>query len=333
MPDGRSEDAADRLQGSISNGGAPSRRQWVGVAANAHSGIGSGRERVGRLVSELERRGLESRVAWTLDQRRQLVAEAHSENDCRCLVAAGGDGTVAALINEQPAVPITVLASGTENLFARHFGMRKRPEYVAKTIARGTVTRIDLGRVADRRFALMAGVGFDADVVTRHHRARLGHAGVPRPTHRAAYVESVLKSSLAYRFPPLTVTITDPGREESFTGAMAFVFNLPRYALGLPIAPDARGDDGLLDLVVFRDAGPFRALHYLWMVFRGIHLRRSGVHHRRVARVAISSAESVPVQLDGDPGGIVNGHPQTWTAEVVPGAVEVMVPSRHLRRH
>ena len=47
----------------------------------------------------------------------------------------------------------------------------------------------------------MAGIGFDADVVTRHHLARVGHAGVPRPTHRASYVEPVLRSSLQYRFP------------------------------------------------------------------------------------------------------------------------------------
>lgn len=303
---------------------------WVGIAANANSGLGSGRRRVERLVGELRARGLSSRIAWSLDERTRLVADAGQDPSCRCIVAAGGDGTVAALVNEQPSVPVTVLAAGTENLFARHFfGMRKRPEEVAETIAGGRVERLDLGLAGGQRFALMAGIGFDADVVTRHHRARVGHAGRMRPTHRAAYVESILRSSWAYRFPPLTVEITDPGREETLVGTTAFLFNLPRYALGLPMAPAARGDDGLLDLVLFRDAGPFRALHYLWLIVRGVHLRRPNVFHRKVRRVAISSNETVPVQLDGDPGGIVVGGTSGWTSEVLPSAIGVLVPASY----
>src|SRR5262249_40642435 len=211
----------------------------------------------------LHQYGLTTRIGWTPEARSALVAESRSDPACRCLVAVGGDGTMADLVNEQPNVPVTVLASGTENLFARHFGLDRRPERLAATIAEGAVARIDLGRSAGRRFSLMAGIGFDADVVTRHHQARLGQARAIPPTHPAAYVEPVLRSSFGYRFPRLTVAITDPCREETLTGAIAFVFNLPRYALGLPIAPTAQGDDGWLDLVVFRDAGPLRALRYL----------------------------------------------------------------------
>ncbi|MHC5543882.1 diacylglycerol/lipid kinase family protein, partial [Singulisphaera rosea] len=235
----------------------------------------------------------------------------------------------AALVNEHPKVPITVLPAGTENLFARHFGLNGTPAHLAATIAEGKVARIDLGDTGTRRFTLMAGIGFDADVVTRHHLTRIGQAGVPRPTNRSAYVESVLRSSFSYRFPSLTLSIADPGAEETLVGATAFLFNLPRYALGLPFAPSAKGDDGWLDLVVFRDAGPLRSLHYLWMVVRGLHLDRPGIYHRKVRRVEISSAERVPVQLDGDPGGYVASpsRPEgTWTIEVLPRAIDVMVP-------
>jgi diacylglycerol kinase (ATP) len=298
---------------------------WVGIAANAHSGVGTGRKRVDRLVLELERLGLEVRVAWTPAERSALVAEARGDRSCRCLVAAGGDGTVAALINEEPETPVTVLPSGTENLFARHFGLDGRPDHLAATIAAGKVVPIDLGCAGTRRFALMAGIGFDADVVSRHHLARIGEGGRMRPTHRAFYVESVLRSSWLYRFPPLTVTVAEGGREETIVGTSLFVFNLPRYALGLPLAPSARSDDGLLDLLVFRDAGPLRALHYLGMAVLGLHLHMAGVSHRRVSRVVVSSAAPVPVQLDGDPGGTLADSP--WTAEVLPRALDVLVPA------
>ena len=296
--------------------------------ANAASGRGRGRAAVARLARELDRIGLEPRAAWTPDERREMVAEAASSPGCRCLVAVGGDGTVAALINEQPGVPIAVLPAGTENLFARHFGFERHPERAAARIAGGRASTMDLGRLGERRFSLMAGFGFDADVVSRHHAARVGRAGVMRPTHRAAYVEPVLRSSFGYRFPRLTLDVEGvDGRREALVGTTAFVFNLPRYALGLPFAPSARGDDGWLDLVVFRDPGPFRALHYLWLVVRGLHLDRPGIIHRRVRRVEIGADAPVPVQLDGDPGGIVLPGAEPTTIEVLPAAVEVLIPA------
>jgi diacylglycerol kinase (ATP) len=317
---------------SASSGG------WVGIAANAASGRGRGRSAVARLAAELERLGVEARIAWTLEGRKELVdasAEPASGPDrCRCLVAAGGDGTVAALINERPTVPIAVVPAGTENLFARHFGFVRDARRAAERIVEGRSVSLDLGLAGDRRFALMAGFGFDADVVSRHHAARVGQSGLPRTTHRAAYVEPVLRSSFGYRFPLLTIAAEDTdGREETLAGTTAFVFNLPRYALGLPFAPLARGDDGWLDLVVFREPGAFRALHYLWLVVRGLHLDRPGITHRRVRRVTIEAAATVPVQLDGDPGGEVEpGSVEPWTIEVLPLAVEVIAPSFRLGR-
>lgn len=305
---------------------------WVGIVANANSGIGLGKERVARLVRSLSGKGLDSNVCWSLADRRSLVDQAEADPACRCLVAVGGDGTISALINELPKVPITAMPAGTENLFARHFRLGRRPEPIAEMIARGRSIPLDLGEANSRRFALMAGIGFDAEVVTRHHLARIGHARRIRPTTRAAYVEPVLRASFSYGFPTLKVRIEEPGPPEELLGATAFVFNLPSYALGLPIAPDAREDDGLLNLVVFRDSGPLAALHYLWLVFRGIHLNQPGVWHRRVKRVSITSDSPVPVQLDGDPAGAIDPSAALpWTAQVIPRAVSVLVPERYSR--
>jgi diacylglycerol kinase family enzyme len=303
---------------------------WVGVVANPGSGRGAGRRDVDCLIKELAHRGLDTHVAWTRDERADLVAEVARDPLCHCLVAAGGDGTVAALVNEQPTVPITVLPTGTENLFARHFGLSRHPSRLASTIAARRLAPLDLGLIGTRRFTLMAGIGFDADVVTRHHLARVDRGGVARPTNRVSYVEPVLRSSLEYRFPVLTVQIADPGREEVLTGTSVFLFNLPRYALGLPFAPTAQGDDGLLDLVVFRNAGPLQALYYLWLVVAGLHLDAPGVFHRRIHKVVVSAAEPVPIQLDGDPCGYVASgtSPQEgWTIEVLPRALQVLVPA------
>ncbi|HEY2157527.1 MAG TPA: diacylglycerol kinase family protein [Isosphaeraceae bacterium] len=301
--------------------------QWVGIAANAGSGRGVGRRAVESFATRLEGYRIGCRIAWTPADRVAMVADAAADASCRCLVAAGGDGTVSALINERPGVPIAVLPAGTENLFARHFRFDGQPELLARAIAEGSVSSLDLGTAGQRRFSLMAGVGFDADVVTRHHAARLARTGRARPTHRAAYVEPVLRSSFSYRFPSLTVRIDDPGAEETIEGTTVFMFNLPRYAMGLPFAPSARGDDGRLDLVVFREPGPFRALHYLWLVLLGRHLRRDDVQHRRVRSATVECGEAVPFQLDGDPGGLVDpAAGGGLSVGILPGEVEVIVP-------
>jgi diacylglycerol kinase family enzyme len=318
------------------NGGS-----WVGIVANRGSGTGGSRSLVSKLANELQKHGLKTEIAWTPQERSTLVGEAATATGCRCLVAVGGDGTVSALINEKPAVPITVLPAGTENLGAQHFGLKRNPAWLARTIASGLVARTDLGIAAGRRFLLMSGLGFDGDVVTRHHRARVSSSGRIRPTHRAAYVEPILRSSLCYRFPPISVTIMDPEQPEVLCGTTVFVFNLPRYALGLPFAPQARQDDGLLDVVVFRDPGPFQALYYLWRVFLGNHLEHPGVSHRRVRRVAVSATSSIPVQIDGDPAGFLepdcspacadgsttpgNRPGANWSIEVIPGAIDILV--------
>ena len=336
------------VSGSISSG-------WIGIVANAASGIGRSRRLVDQLVTHLERVGLRTEVAWTPSDRSALATKAaDSGEDCRCLVAVGGDGTVSALLNERPDRPVTVLPAGTENLVARHFGLRRDPRLLAGTISSGRSIPVDVGLAADRRFLLMAGFGFDAEIVSRHHRGRVSRSGSVKPTNRMAYVKPILDTSFSYHFPNISVRIEDPGSLETLQGTTVFVFNLPRYALGLPFVPFTREDDGWLDLIVFREPGPFQALYYLWKVVCGIHLNDPGVFHRRVRKVTVSADEPIPVQLDGDPGGYLlprgvdhvgagrrnkrggglfssdgtpgHGHPAECTIEILPSALRVLTP-------
>jgi diacylglycerol kinase (ATP) len=309
-------------------------RSWIGIVANQHSGIGRGRQRVAKLALALERAGLCARVAWTTEDRTSLVRRAEDDPACRCLVAVGGDGTVSALLNERPRVPVTVFPAGTENLVAQQFGLRRDADALARIITQEQPRRVDVGAIGGRRFLLMVGFGFDGDVVSRHHRGRLSRLGRIRPTSRLAYVLPVLQSSFSYKFPKIHVRIENQGVPEVLSGTTVFLFNAPRYALGLPFVPDARDDDGWLDLLIFRDPGPFKALYYLWNVFWGKHLGLPSVFHRRVKSAYVTADETVPVQIDGDPGGVLDerregdGAAAGWTVEIVPQAIEVYAPQR-----
>jgi diacylglycerol kinase family enzyme len=224
---------------------------------------------------------------------------------------------------------LTVLPAGTENLVARQYGLSANPEVLAQMIARGRPVRVDVGRAADRRFLLMVGFGFDGDIVSLHHHGRVSRSGSVRTTHRIAYIWPILRSSFSYRFPTITVRIIDPGPEEIVTGTTIFVFNAPRYALGLPFVPTARDDDGWLDLLVFCKPGPLQALLYFWKAFRGTHLNDPTVIHRRIRKIMVISHNRIPVQIDGDPGGhlaaLSPSEPEAgWCVEVIPGALDVI---------
>jgi diacylglycerol kinase family enzyme len=338
-------------------------RGWVGIVANPNSGIGRGLRLVQRVVTELAQVGLSAEIAWTPEKRAGLVSQAASDPRCRCLVVVGGDGTVSDVINDEPSVPLTVFPAGTENLAAKHFGLGRDPKALAALIAAGRPGRVDLGRAGDRRFLLMAGFGFDGEVVTRHHLARASRAGTIRPTNRLAYVQPILQTSLSYRFPSISVRIADAGAHEVLTGTTVFVFNLPHYTLSLPFAPTARDDDGWLNVVIFRDPGPFQALYYLWKVFCGTHFDDPSVFHRRVKKLVISAHGPIPVQFDGDPGGYLlppgeaarpresvivrDGESDPgdsvgashvpepdsgWTVEVLPAALDVMAHADRRQR-
>ena len=96
---------------------------------------------------------------------------------------------------------------------------------------------------------------------------------------------------------------------------------MPRYGLGLPLAPQARPDDGLLDLCLFERPGAFALGRYLLAVLCGRHLRRADVQHRRARGFRLSSAEAVPLQTDGDPAGWLPA-----TVEVLPRRLTLLVP-------
>jgi diacylglycerol kinase family enzyme len=166
---------------------------------------------------------------------------------------------------------------------------------------------------AGRLFCLMAGFGFDAEVVWRTHQKRRGHINL------FSYAWPFMESLRRYRFPMIDVEIVETG--ERLRGALVYVFNLPRYGGGLPIAPEARGDDGWLDLIVFERRGLLHLFRYFTMVLSGRRHRLRDVQHRLVRSVRVWSNGPVHAQTDGDPAGALPA-----TVQVVPAALTLVVP-------
>ena len=294
---------------------AANARPCVIIAANPYSGHGPTQKRVGALAAALEGHGLELRVIWDRDERAALLARPDLATSCRCVVAAGGDGTVADVINEMTVdVPFAMLPSGNENLFAREFGFTRDARQLAAVIAAGRTQRIDLARAGGRLFSLMLSVGFDAAVVHRVVEWRTNGAALRR-VRRVSYAKPIFDVLRSYQYGRMELE-ADGVRA---SGTHAFVFNLPQYGFHLPFAPDARGDDGLLDWLVFERPGFVPMLSYFLSLVRTKHLARPDVYHGRARRVCITAPEPMPVQMDGEAAGMT-----PVEVEVVPSAIQVL---------
>jgi diacylglycerol kinase family enzyme len=288
------------------------RKKCVAILANPRAGTGKSQRVVKALVGALRSRGFEPVLCWQREELTELASGARAR-ELRCVVAAGGDGTLLEVLNRAPGLPVTLLPLGNENLVARYLKLQRCGRQVAEVIAAGRLRRVDLARSNGRLFCVMAGVGVDAEVVHRVHGRRRGHI------NKLSYVVPTLQAFSCYPYPPIEVEVEDTG--ERLRGAMVFVFNLPRYALGLPLPAGADPSDGQLDLYVFERPGFLHLARYLHAIVRGRQDTLTDYQHRVVRRVRLWSAQPAPVQIDGDPAGWLPA-----SLEVVPQALTLVVP-------
>jgi diacylglycerol kinase family enzyme len=286
-------------------------RKRVAILANPRAGTGKAQRLVEGLRGALRSRGFSPVLCWQREEFTDLVARDGEE--LRCAVAAGGDGTLLEVLNRAPGVPVTVLPLGNENLVARYVRLSRDVRLLADTVAAGRLYHTDLARINERLFCVMAGVGIDAEVVRRVHRRRRGHI------NKLSYVVPTLQALGGYAYPSVEAEVVDTG--ERLRGAMVFVFNIPRYAMNLPLAEGAQPSDGLLDLYVFERPGLWGLARYLPAIARGRQANLPDYHHRAARRLRLWSDRPAPVQTDGDPAGFL---PAAF--EIVPRALTLVVP-------
>ncbi len=214
--------------------------------------------------------------------------------------------------------PLLVVPMGTANLMSQHMGIAwNRPalaSQVADALERPRIVNLDVARTRGGIFLLMAGVGFDALVVHRLHAARRGPIGL------ADYLRISFGSLMGYRFPPLSVTV-DGRCVFPPTPALVVIGNLREYGHGYPVLPYARGDDGLLDVCAMPCHSPAQLLSLFLSTASEEHLGREGTVYVRGRHILVESDQCVPVQIDGDPGGMT-----PLEIDLLPGRIPFIVP-------
>jgi YegS/Rv2252/BmrU family lipid kinase len=231
------------------------------------------------------------------------------------VLACGGDGTVTACAEgvTGSGVPLAIIPMGTGNLLARNIGLPMGLEEALKVALDGRQQPIDAGRVNGTLFVVMAGLGLDARMLSGTSdplKKRLGWF---------AYAISVVRH-LGDR--PVKVTVSaDGGRRRRMRAAAVIVGNVGWLRGGLPLLPDARPDDGMLDAVVLTAGGLTG-----WVgVAADILLRRparGGIYRAQFTELRVTLDHEQPWELDGEVMG------STRRLEIVaqPGALLLRMP-------
>lgn len=236
-------------------------------------------------------------VTVTSSDDARAVAQQAAQRGAGRVVAVGGDGTLNAVVNGLHAArtqcDVGLVPMGTANDFARAAGLHDMP--VADAIAHaasGPVEAIDVGEMNGRCFVNIATVGFAAALSD----------GVPRPLKDAlgglAYPIHGLRSVSQWR--SITVDV-DAGHQTWSGEALAVcVCNGVSAGGGMQLAPEAKLDDGLFDVVIVPNTTMVQSVARLLDGLLSGAQNVDGIVCIRTAAVSITSATPLPVSLDGD---------------------------------
>jgi YegS/Rv2252/BmrU family lipid kinase len=243
-----------------------------------------------------------SRAGWTVEVAVTGAAgDAHRLAQAACasgtdlVVAWGGDGTINEVASALAftSVALGIVPGGSGNGLARELGIPRDPAGALGVAAGARRRTIDAGEVDGRLFFNAAGIGLDAAIAA--------HMAVPGAQRGfSGYVRLALRDGLRYRARHYVVT-HDGQAVRHHALFMAFA-NSRQYGNDAHIAPRARLDDGLLDLVVVENQPVWRLLGQTRALFRGTLQPGPRLRMTTFTELAVAGAAPLAFHVDGEPG-------------------------------
>jgi YegS/Rv2252/BmrU family lipid kinase len=283
------------------------------LIVNPTAGAGRAAKLLPGVEAELRGMGLRFRVERTssMEHARECARVAGAAGEI--VAAMGGDGLTGAVAGElrDGAGVLAVLPGGRGNDFARKLGIPADP-VAACALLRNAERRIDLADVGGRTYLGILSAGLDSDA------NRLANDNT-LPLGTAVYAYAALRALAAWK--PARWTVSIDGDTREFDGYSVAVSNSGVYGSGMYLVPDARLDDGLLDIVLCDAIPKRRYLVNLPRVFKGTHVNEPGMHILRGRSVSFHADRPFTAYADGDPIADLPA-----TVDVAPGTLRVLAP-------
>ena len=288
----------------------------VAVVAHAGKKLDGG---LPELRKALERHGIADPLWIEVDKSRKAPKQIRSaiEQGAELIFVWGGDGMVQRCVDVVAGSDATmaIIPAGTANLFASNLGIPKKIEGAVEAALTGDRRQLDVGSINGERFAVMAGVGFDALVI---HAAG---SEMKRVLGRTAYVWAAAKN---LRAEPFDAQVEVDGNEWYGGGASCVLFgNVGEAFAGVKAFKDAQPDDGLLEIGVASADGVVQWSRTLTRSALSDVRKSPFVHVTKGRSVKVKLSRKVLYELDGGD----REKKKTFRVEVEPGAVTVCVPA------
>lgn len=218
------------------------------------------------------------------------------------IVAAGGDGTVNEVINgmlHKQAIPLAVIPAGTTNVLAKELALPRNPKKLAEIIVNGFPKPVYLGRLNDRRFSMMVGVGYDAWVVNQVN------LDIKKKFGKVAYVISMFKE--LFSFGKQTFVAEIDGRQ---TKVSSMIITQGKYYAGsFILSRKASLSSPSMQAIIIETESPWKFLLTVFALPLGLMEVLPFVKSIAAKHIKIKSIESKPrydvLQMDGDAAGIM----------------------------
>lgn len=284
------------------------------IIANPRAGHGKGARNIKALRAAIRRRGLDGDPVLTERPGHATeIARRLAGSEARIAVL-GGDGSIGEVADALVGTDteLAILSVGTGNDVARSLGLPLNDLDASLDVAfDGRVIEMDVGKERDRHFVSVLGLGFPVIVAEQANHTRLPGS--------AAFFVAVYRAMSRLEPVPLVIRLDDRTLEQECVAVM--VQNTPFTGGGLHMAPGARVDDGLFDVVVVDRIGKLDLMVSFPKIYRGRHLEHASFAVYRTRSVRIDSPFPLPKMFDGDLKGS-----SPVEATVLPRALEVVVP-------
>ena len=248
----------------------------------------------------------------------ELAREAARMHDL--LVVVGGDGTLNEVVNGIAGsnAELAILPAGTGQDFGRSYGIPTRFDDAVRVALTRELKTIDLGRATfaggERYFANVGSVGMSGAVARRANSMSKALGG------RATFYYALVREFIRWKNTEVTVTFN--GGERRGPMHDVIVANGQWHGGGMRLAPEAKFDDGLFDVVLIGDINKRDFVTTVPKIYKGTYLAHPKVDLVRTKAVTVDAPERLPIELDGEQVGTTPAR-----FEIVPGALRVRVPA------
>lgn len=295
------------------------------LIVNQTSGSTENPQLLTELSEALEIHGIEAEICLTTpDEDGQNLAATAAKAGTQLVIAAGGDGTIEAiargLVHTQTVLGIIPL--GTRNNIAASLNIPNDVDQAVRILVEGEPSLLDMGKANGHYFMEVVGVGLEASLFPCGDEVKEGIKN-----NRLIALKSFLAGFMTFlQFSPHRLVLRfDNRRVRRLRTLQVNICNSPRYGMEFALAPDAKMNDGKLDVIYIDNPSKLDHLQQFLLAMRGKQLSHDRLKTFQTAKIEVRSTPPLEVHADGNCLGNT-----PVTIQVVPQALRVCVPTPEL---